>query len=392
MLTNAAVKAARPRPAAYKIYDERGLFLFVGPTGLKSFRFKYRFGGKEKLLTIGRYPELQLQDARDRADQARELLAAGRDPGNDNGATDTFESTARAWHADRHARWSEIHAADVLASLENDIFPALGPKPIGSIDAIAVLEAIQAIEARGAHETARRVRQRVDNVFAYAMVRQLCSSNPASLITAELAPAPVAQQRHPALLEVELCRELLHAAEMVDAAAITKHASRFLALTAVRMAPLRFMQLKEVEDLDGPEPLWRIPAAHMKLTKARKADPANDHLVPLSPAAAGILRAVREAGYNSNVIFPLGAGAISALYARAGYDGRHVPHGWRASFSTIMNDQRPGESELIDLALAHVRKNKVEAAYNRAEQLGRRRDLYCRWAALLTGDIAPTSI
>jgi integrase len=390
MLTNAAVKAARPQSRAYKIYDERGLFLFVTPTGAKSWRFRYQRDRKEKLLCFGLWPDVQLGDARDRADVARAKLAAGRDPANDAGASSSaeiFETIARAWHADRRERWSETHAADVLASLENNVFSAIGSTPIGAIGASTVLELVQAIERRGAKETARRLRQRLDAIFAYAIVRKLCSSNPAALLAAELAPAN-AVQKHAALLEVEQLRELLAAAELVDAGATVKRASRFLALTAARIGALRLARWGEIEQLDGPTPVWRIPAAHMKLTKARKADEANAHVVPLSTQAAEILRQMRararENGYDAHSpIFPIGANAIRDLYVRAGYEGRHVPHGWRASFSTILNEQRRGDKDLIDQALAHVPDDKVEAAYNRAEHLAARRDLYQRWAELL---------
>ncbi|OJY63216.1 MAG: integrase [Sphingobium sp. 66-54] len=389
MLTNAAVKAARPMARAYKIFDERGLHLFVSPAGLRAWRLKYRFAGREKLLSIGRYPDLALVEARERADDARELLARGIDPsgGQLAGARKSFEEIARAWFSDRNDRWSEAHAHDVIASLENDVFPRIGKNPVDAIEAIAVLDIVRAIEARGAHETARRVRQRIDAVFSYALVRKLCTANPAALIAAELAPAPIGRQHHPAFLEIELARELLEASELVDAAPIVKKASRFLALTAVRMATLRAATWAEIEGLDRAQPLWRIPAEHMKLTKARKADPVNAHVIPLSPPAVRILQQLRENGCHtrSPLIFPISQGAIGALYDRAGSAGRHVPHGWRASFSTILNEHCPGDKALIDQALAHVPTNKVEAAYNRAEHLARRRDLFRRWAELLMG-------
>lgn len=390
MLTNAMVKAARPKARAYKIFDERGLHLFVSPAGLRAWRLKYRFAGREKLLSIGRYPDLALVEARELADEARALLVRDIDPSAARGTScsaDTFETVARDWFDDRRDRWSPAHARDVMSSLENDVFPHIGKKSIDGIEPVDVLAMIQRIEARSAHETARRVRQRIDAVFSYAIVRKLCTANPAALISAELAPAPIGQQRHPALLEIDLVRELLDATEMIQAAPIVKAASRFLALTAVRMATLRAATWDEIEGLDRAQPIWRIPAAHMKLTKARKADPANAHIVPLSPPAVRILQQLRENGYDtrSPLIFPISPGAIGALYHRAGYAGRHVPHGWRASFSTILNERWPEDKALIDQALAHVPTNKVEAAYNRAEHLSRRRDLFRRWAELLQG-------
>jgi integrase len=394
MLTSAAVKAARPRSRAYKMADERGLFLFVAPTGLKSFRLKYRRCGKEQLLVIGRYPDMTLTDARERRDRVRLELARGEDPRSRRQSIekiDTFEATARAWHEHRQARWSAEHAGDVLASLETHVFPVLGDRPIADIDPPLVLEVLQSIESAGMFETARRVRQRISAVFGFAIARKLVTYDPAGLLTKELGAAPAPRQQ-PALVELEAVRELLAAVEASSAAAIVKLASRFLALTAVRWAAVRGACWEEIENLDGTAPIWRVPAARMKLTRAKKASPAHDHLVPLSPATVDILRQARAISPGSVYIFPgrggdrrLGQGALRDLYAELGYAGRHVPHGWRASFATIMNERHPDYRHAIDLALAHSPKDKVEAAYNRSEQLQRRRWLFDRWADLLCG-------
>lgn len=386
MLTNAAVKAARPKARAYKIFDARGLHLFVAPTGLRAWRLKFRTNGREQLLSIGHWPEVTLDEARELADAARAAIARGVDPRDaSNAVADVkrFEDVARAWHADRRPRWTDRHAADVLASLERDLFPRLGDIGIGDIDAAAVLEAIQAIEARGAYETARRVRQRIDMIFSFAIARQMVDRNPAAAIAGELAAAP-APRRHPAITDIDDARALLAAAELVDHASAVKLASRFLALTAVRMGALIGATWDEIEDFDGPAPLWRVPAARMKLKKARKADRANDHLVPLSAAAVDVLRRVRDhVGDANELVFPIRPGAIGALYDRAGWRGRHVPHGWRATFATILNEAMPEERFVIDQALAHSPKDKVEAAYNRAAQLDRRRRLFDAWGAML---------
>jgi len=388
MLTNAAVKAARPKARAYKIFDERGLHLYIAPTGLRAWRMKYRFAGREKLLSIGHFPMLTLDEARAVAIGAREQLGRGEDPAvatSDQVAEiKRFESVARAWHADRRPRWTDRHASDVLASLERDVFPAIGAMAIATIDAAELLALIQSIEARGAHETARRVRQRLDMIFSYAAVRKLVDSNPAAAIAGELQAAP-APRRQPALTELADARALLAAAELIDVPPVVKLASRYLALTAVRIGALLGAEWGEFEDLDGDAPLWRVPAARMKLKKAKKADQANDHLVPLSAAAVQLLYQVREhVPDGGNMVFPISAGAIGALYARAGYAGRHVPHGWRATFSTILNEAMPDEQAAIDRALGHVGLGKVEAAYNRAAQLARRRALFDRWGAMLT--------
>lgn len=396
MLTNAAVKAAGARSRAYKLCDERGLFLFVTPAGSKSWRMKYRYQRREQLLTFGLWPEISLAAARTRCDQVRGQLERGEDPrrgreesaANDSAAT--FESEARDWHAQRAARWSIVHAADVLTSLERDVFPAIGAKLIADIDAAELLELLQAVEARGCIETARRLRQRISAVFVRAKRRKLVQDNPAAELGAELAPRPPAEH-HPALLELEQLHELLEAVSAAKGAGLVKSAHLFLALTAVRLGALRGARWDEVEDLDGDAPIWRVPAARMKLAKVKKDTAAFDHMVPLSRAAATVLRAARLVSGAGDLIFPgggkegeIGEGAIGELLARAGYRGRHVPHGWRSSFSTVMNERYPGDRAAIDQALAHAGGDKVELAYNRAQHLARRRDIFERWAQLLT--------
>lgn len=402
MLTNAAVKAARPRPRAYKVGDGQGLYLFVAPTGTKSWRLKARLAGRELLLTFGQWPEVSLDAARARRDAARAQLARGEDP-RQAPAELTFESVARRWHARRAPEWTAIHARDVLVSLARDVFPAIGAKPIDAIGAPDVLELLEAIAARGAAATARRVAQRVSGVFRYAVARQLAPADPAAAVAGELAAAaPV--RRQPALTDLGEARALLAACVGVDAGEVVQLASRFLALTAVRLAALRGARWGEVEDLDGPAPTWRVPAARMKLAAAKKGDAAHDHLVPLSRQAVDVLRAAQE--YSRNVpgprelIFPgrggraaLGEATIGDLYARAGYAGRHVPHGWRATFSTVLNERHPESRGLIDRALGHVDgradkvedgiNRRVEGAYNRSVQLDPRRRLFQQWADLL---------
>ncbi|WP_028966943.1 tyrosine-type recombinase/integrase [Sphingomonas phyllosphaerae] len=407
MLTNAAVKAARARASAYKINDERGLHLFIAPTGRKSFRWRFRLAGQEQLLTIGQWPDISLDAARARAEAAREQLGRGVDP-RTAPAVITFERAARAWHAQQLAGWTAVHAADVLASLERYVFPAIGTDELDAIDAPAVLRIIRAIEKpkglkRGAIQTARRVRQRISDVFALAVSEGWALADPAAIVGRALARVPAARH-HPALTTVEEARALLTAAELVDAGAAVKLASRFLALTAVRLAAVRGARWCEIEELDGDAPVWRIPATRMKLAATKKLDAANDHLVPLAPAAVVVLRAARAPYmhredaklHGDRLIFPgrdgrspIGEGTINALYGRTRFAGRHVVHGWRATFSTVMNERRPGDRGVIDQALGHVLKHedgttaKVEGAYNRAQHLAPRRRIFEEWAEIL---------
>ncbi len=421
MLTNAAVKAARPRAAAYKLADAGGLHLYVTPKWRMTWRWRFRWGGKEQLLTIGGYPDLSLDEARAARDQAREKLDHGEDPrearAGDDPKVRAFEYLSRRWHAHMRPRWTAVHAADVMASLERDVLPAIGAMPIEAITVPVVLNALRLIQERGSLETAHRVRQRISAVFCYAMADGLVDKDPAAIVGKVLAP-PGPTQHHPALLDIDEVRALLAAAELVDVAPAVKLASRFLALTAVRLAAVRGARWEEIEDLDGPSPLWRVPAARMKLAAAKKLDAKNDHLVPLSRQAVELLRAMRDMHHadanmhslNANLhglIFTgrpgrqIGEAAIGALYDRAGFAGRHVPHGWRASFSTILNERHPDQRSAIDKALGHAGNGKVEqeeginrrveAAYNRAVQMSPRRILFQAWADELDGTAAGTA-
>ncbi|MBI0475381.1 DUF4102 domain-containing protein [Sphingomonas sp. MA1305] len=409
MLTNTAVKAARPRAAAYKLTDGGGLHLYVAPTGLRSFRWRYRKDGREQLLTIGSYPDITLDQARALREDAAAARARGESPraigaaGNGDRLR-TFEQLSRRWYQHMLPRWTAVHAGDVIASLERNVFPAIGAMPIGAITPPVVLNAMRSVEQRGRRETAPRICQRISAVFRFAIAEGIVDSDPAQHVGRALMP-PRPARRQPALLTASEARELLEAVDQLSGSNVAKAASRFLALTAVRLAAVRGARWNEIEDLDGDAPLWRVPAARMKLARAKKDDAANDHLVPLSRQAAVLLRTMRVAEANMHpsdanmhgadaggLVFgvacgdsPLPEGAIGALYNRAGFTGRHVPHGWRATFATVLNELRPEDRAAIDRALAHSLKDKVEAAYNRAELLGRRRDLFQAWADQLDG-------
>ena len=400
MLTPAAVKAAQPQARAQKLFDQHGLFLFVAPSGLKSWRMKHSRGGREQLLTLGRYPAMSLPAARAKRDAVRERLNAGLPPMATRSAVwtiDTFEQLARAWHAHQTPRWSPVHAADVLATLERYAFPAIGDMPIGAIEAPDLLPILEAVEGRGHLATAKRLRQRISSICRFGIARRLCEADPAAILAGGMLPARPPRQP-PALLTVAACRPLLADWEGGPARAIVRLASRFLALTAVRLDAVRGMRWGEIEGLDQGDPVWRVPAARMKLARVKKDDRRFDHLVPLGQQALHVLHlAAIENGYDSHssappekLVFsrtaaPIGEGAIRQLYIDAGYRGRHVPHGWRASWSTILNELGPSERAEIDRALAHTPKDKVELAYNRAIQMVRRRALFEQWGEILAG-------
>lgn len=411
MLTDVQIRKAKPAEKPYKLADSGGLFLLVSTTGNRSWRVKYRMGGKEKLLTIGSYPDIALAEARDARDAAKRAIREGRDPAVEKkqraatakaaGAT-TFEAIARAWHDLNKPRWSEVHAGNVIDSLENDLFPSIGSLPVKDVTEALLLEAIRKIEARGAIETAHRIRQRASEVFAYAAAMALRTGDPAAVIKTLLSPKPKASQQ-PALTTLPDVRRLMVDVEAEEASAITKLANRVVALTAVRSAVQRHARWSELEGLDTPNPIWRIPPATMKLALRLKDDIQFEHIVPLSTQAAAAFKAMEALTGHLPYIFPNGRhahqpmseNAVRALIIRAAegrYHYKHCTHGWRTSFSTLMNEWRrregrPDDREVINLMLAHVVEDKVEGAYNRAAHMDRRRELAQIWADMLMEDL-----
>ncbi|WP_313039313.1 integrase arm-type DNA-binding domain-containing protein [Sphingobium yanoikuyae] len=429
MLTDAQARKAAPKEKPYKMADSGGLYLYVAPTGLRSWRMKFRFQGQEKLLTFGPYPDVSLSEARQKRDDARRQIREHVDPSGarakakavkeaerlERAGKLSFEEVARAWHELQAPRWAPVHADDVINSLARDVFPHLGELALDEIDAPTVLGTLRKVEGRGSIETARRLRQRISSVFCYAISEGIAKDDPAAIVTKALKPLPK-KGKQPALTELVDLRGVLVAAEASGASPVTKLASRLLALTAVRPAVVRGVSWDEFEGIDwtgdavGPGlPIWRVPAARMKLILDRKDEESFEHIVPLPWQAVDILREVRRLTGRGRLVFPgqrhahrpLSENAIGYLYNRVGYHGRHVPHGWRAAFSTVMNERADRvwrasghrgaspDRAIIDLMLAHVPTNKVEAAYNRAAYMPRRRELAQEWADMLMEGMLP---
>ncbi|SKB26812.1 tyrosine-type recombinase/integrase [Sphingopyxis flava] len=447
MLNDAKIKAAKPKAAAYKLADSEQLYLFVSPAGGKHWRMNYTYGrnlkGKpaQKTLALGSYPAVTLLDARAKRDAAKAMLREGRDPAVERRVAakakalsnaNTFEAVALQWFElksgwsvekfkawrdahdggwsprdSRHwverprAGWSVVHAGDVFRSLERDVFPEIGDLPITEIESPRVLEVLNIIVQRGAIETAHRVCQRISDVYIYAIPAGIAKRNPAASMAKALPRVPPAKKQAAIIDRIEknedrlrAVRQLLIDCEALRTRAGTKFALRLLALTAVRPGELRGARWEEFEGLDGPEPLWRIPAARMKGDAERKLEEAGDHLVPLARQSVEVLQALRQLSGHLPLLFPserhahrpISENTLRALLIRAGYEQRHVPHGFRATMSTIMNEapgRQKNDRAIIDLMLAHVPKDKVEGAYNRAAYMGRRRELAQEWADML---------
>lgn len=402
MLTDQAIKRIVPADKPKKYTDGHGLHLYVSPAGSKTWRYKYLFGGKEKLLTIGRYPEVSLKEAREHMHDARKLLRTGVDPmaspapktvGTAATPLHTLETVARDWHRLNSSRWSVVHCNDIIHSLERDVFPALGSKGIKEITVPELLSVLRSIETRPAIETAHRVRQRLEAVFTYGIASGICDNNPAMLLKKALAPKPLAGKQ-PAVTTLELARSVLQSAINQNAHPVTHAGLIFIALTAVRPNELRFASWEEFRGLDGEEPTWWIPRKRMKATVEGK-NAGDYHLVPLSAHAVDTLKALRHLTGNYPYVFPavrhvhkpMSENALGYLLNRAGWHGKQSAHGFRAVFSTIMNDRFSDDEAIIDLMLAHKPKNKVSAAYNRALHLNRRRQLALIWSDLIMEDL-----
>ena len=408
VLNDAKIRAAKPRDKAYKLTDSHRLYLLVKPGGSKLWKWSYVYDRKQKTMHLGIYPMVSLLDARAKRDEARGQLDEGRDPAivkrllveaNRLAASNTFEIVAREWHGVVRTQWAKIHADDVLHSLERDVFGEIGDLPISELTPPRIMKVLRGIEDRGAIETAKRVRQRISAVFVYAIANGFADTDPAEKLGAALKP--LRKGRQPAITDLRLLRKMIREAEQDFARPVTRLALCMLALTAVRPSELRGARWEEFDGLNGSNPVWTIPASRMKGDLDRKEEVGGAHLVPLAPQTVEILRAVWPLTGSGCYVFPndrhshrpMSENAIGYLLNRAGYHGRHVPHGFRAAFSTIMNEwaERKGKEhdrKVIDLMLAHVPAGKVEGAYNRAAYMPRRRELALIWADMMIGDMA----
>ncbi len=383
-LTNLAARQAKPAEKPRKFFDGKGLFLLVHPNGSKYWRLKYRYAGKEKLMGLGVYPEVSLAEARERRDEARKVLAGGNDPSQERKlqkrqqktlAANSFEVLAKEWHKQQKERWTESHAERILQSLQKDVFPSLGRRPVAEITAPEVLEVIRAVERRGALDVASRVLQRTGSVFRYAIQTGRAEYNPCSDLKGALKTRRVV---HRAALPREELPEFLTKLEAYDGQPLTKLA-RLILLTFVRSNELRGARWDEF-DLDAAQ--WRVPAERMKMSAP--------HLVPLSTQAIEVIEEIRPLTGRFDLVFPSQNSPFKCmsentlLYAlyRMGYHKRATVHGFRALASTVLNESGY-KPDVIERQLAHIERNKVRAAYHRSEYVQERTDMMQAWADYL---------
>lgn len=389
-LTDTAVRQAKPTAKARKLYDRGGLYCLVTPTGNKWWRLKFRIGGVEKLLSLGVYPAVGLQKARERRDAARRLLADGIDPSAQRKADrtaqteaemrehDTFEAVAREWFEKYSPSWAPSHAETVIRRLERDVFAWVGNRPIAEITATELLEILRRIESRGALETAHRVKQIVGQVFRYAVATGRAGRDP----TADLRGAlpPVREKHHAALTKPADAAGLMRAIQSYKGSFIVRCAMRFTALTFCRPGEIRKAEWKEI---DSENHLWRIGAERMKMRR--------EHLVPLSRQALEVLRELHPLTGSGRFIFPgrtparpMSENAITAALRRMGYErSEATAHGFRTTASTLLNEMGTWSADAIERQLAHAERDEIRGAYNRAEHLDERRRMMQAWADYL---------
>ena len=387
-LTDTKVRTAKPAKKPQKFFDGGGLFLLVTPTGGKLWRFKYRFGGNEKLLCIGTYPETSLAEARQRRDQASSLLAKGVDPRETKKAqkaagkqeAETLEIIAREWYAKFSPSWAPSHAKTTIRRLELFIFPWLGTKPVKAVSAPELLSVLRRIEAKGALETAHRVKQVCGQVFRYAIATGRAERDPSGDLRGAIPPA---SGKHMATItDPKEIGGLLRSIDDYRGNIVTRCALQLAPLVFVRPGELRQAEWSEF-DLEMAE--WRIPAEKMKAGAV--------HIVPLSRQALGILREIHPLTGHGRYVFPsprtdsrpMSSNAILSALRRMGYAKDEMSgHGFRSMASTLLNEHG-WNRDAIERQLAHAERNRVRAAYNYAEFMPERKKMMQVWADYLEG-------
>jgi len=384
-LTDSAIRAAKPQEKTYKLTDGNGLTLFIHPDGSKHWRYRYSINGRESMLSLGKYPETTLAQARVIHAEYRALLKQGINPADHRreekhkksiAAENSFETVARSWWKHwKHGR-TERHVAYVMRRMEADVFPIIGAKPIDGLRAMNFIALVQRIQERGALDIAKRSLITCGQIMRYAVQHGLAERNP----VADIKPADILKQRkkvnHKRIPSSEL-PELLLKIDQYDGQPLTRLALQLMTLTFVRTSELRGAKW---EEFDIERALWRIPAMRMKMRV--------DHIVPLSRQALIVLQELKALAFIDPVLVfpgelrngrPMSENTILYALYRMGYKGRMTGHGFRGLASTILHE-KGFNHEHIELQLAHAERNEVSAAYNHAMYLEQRGAMMQWWS------------
>jgi integrase len=384
-------KAGTVKPRA-KLSDGDGMYLTITPAGTPVWRVKFRHAGVESTYSIGPYPEISLSHARVERDRVRAHLRDGRNPLQARNleraaavaaSGNTFETIAREWLGQHKRDWSAVHYGKSERAIERDVLPELGDLPIAEIRPAMVTKVIETIAARGAVDTARKVRQHMQGIFRLAQAKGLChyKENPADPAR-EVLPRRSQQRRRPAFLTWVQLGDVLRKAELARLSPVVRLAHRLCAFTAcVRISNIVEAEWQEF-DLDGERPIWVIPR-----TKMKARDRIHDHKVYLGPTIAAELRAWRSRAGSRGYLFPSPTGgkhitreSLEKVYrVTLGLEDQHTPHGWRSALSTLAREEGGFERDVVELALDHIHDNDVVRAYDRGERLEQRLRLMQWW-------------
>lgn len=396
-LTETRCRTVKPVPGkVLKLFDGGGLFLEVRPGRAKHWRLKYRFDGKEKLLALGTYPELTLAEAREARSKIKRQLAAHVDPAHQRrvererrliATGHTFEAIAREWHTKFSQGWAATHACKVLLRLENNVFPWIGPMPIGDIEVSDLLAIMRRMEKRGALDTARRVRQYISSVYRYAIATARAKHDLAADVKGA-TPAPL-RNSYPSITDPARIGGLLRAIDAYEGSFVTRVAVALAPRLFCRPGELRGMRWQEL-NLDGGE--WRIPPARQKLRQtAKRSNKTGDHIVPLATQVVALLKELQPLTGTGEFVFPsersrsrsMSDGTVNAALRRMGYSkDQIVGHGFRHMASTLLNEQG-WSSDAIERQLSHGDGDPIRGIYNQAKYLPERRRMMQAWADYL---------
>jgi len=393
LLTELSIKQAKPNEKQYKLTDGEGMYLRVYPNGSKYWQLQYWFDEKQKILSLGVWPDVSLKEAREERFEAKKKIKVGIDPNDKRKEsleaqkiyfekekereTTTFRIIAEEWLSRQSVLWTERHSRGVQNSLKIHVLPDLGEIPIADISIQDVIATLRKIEADGKYETCYRLRQKIEAIFSYAEIEGKCVGNPAKGLQQILTkPQPKSQNSLPISELPEFLKKMV---ADKDAIPTTLLAMKFIILTFVRTSELRFADWKEF-DIDCTEPLWVIPEERMKMRRI--------HHVPLSRQAVNILKEMQQFSGPEGYVFPqfynrkkaMSENTLLYFSNRLGYAGRNTVHGFRTVASTVLNESRKWHPDVIERQLAHQESNKVRSAYNRAEHLEERRKMMEWWS------------
>ncbi|HEY3982494.1 tyrosine-type recombinase/integrase [Cedecea sp.] len=381
-LTDLELRRSKPQDKPYTLSDGGGLSILIEPNGSKGWRFRYRFDGKPKMLSLGTYPTVSLTDARQKRDEAKKLVVSGINPSEarkqqkrdrQDVTGNTFEGIAREWYDKRRDRWSESYAEEMMKTFESDVFPYIGHRPIAEIKPMELMGTLSKLDERGATEKLRKVRQRCGEVWKYAIVTGRAEYNPAPDLASAFSPH---KKEHYAFLSVAELPEFFRTFNTYTGSLIVKLAMRLLIITGTRPGELRKAEWSE---FDFDNRLWEVPLERMKKRRP--------HCVPLSDQAISILEQLKPLTGHYSYVFPgrihhskpISEMAINVLVRRIGYAGRVTGHGFRHTMSTILHEQGYNTA-WIETQLAHVDKNSIRGTYNHAQYLDGRREML-QWYA-----------